>query len=107
MLRDGRIDPRRFVAETYADPIICELANKVHVVIDVNPDPNALSPQRLEVEYADGRVVEIQIPDTLGSPNVPMDSAQLAAKRDLAMLLAGDADMRLFHDPLAYFTVPR
>ena len=107
MLRDGRIDPRRFVAETYACPIICELANKVQVVIDVNPAPNALSPQRLEVEYADGKVVEIQVPDTLGSPNAPMSSAQLAAKRELAMLLAGDTDPRLFHDPLAYFTVPQ
>ena len=106
MLRDGRIDPRRFVDETYADPAICDLARKVEIVVDDNPNPNAMSPQRIEIGYGDGRRLEINVPATLGSPALPMTEAQFTAKRDLAMLLAKETDQRLFDDPLAYFTEP-
>jgi 2-methylcitrate dehydratase PrpD len=102
MLRTGRIDPRRFTAADFADPILKEIAAKITVQVDDNPDPNALSPQRLEI---DGDV--IAIPHTLGSPDAPMDAHQTAQKRDLCEVLAGDIpDRRLFDDPLAYATEP-
>lgn len=102
MLREGRIDPRRFGPETFVDPDVAALAARVSVVVDGNPDPNALSPQRLVV---DGE--EILIPHTLGSPEAPLDAAQAAAKRDLARALAPAAtDARIFDSPLAYFTEP-
>ena len=103
MLIDGVIDPRRFTSETFADPVICDLANRVTVTVDDNSDPNALSPQRIEI---DGE--SILIPHTLGSPDAPMDIHQTKRKRDLCDALAGDIpDRRLFDDPLAYFTEPQ
>jgi 2-methylcitrate dehydratase PrpD len=103
MLRTGRIDPRRFTPEDFADPLLREIADTLTIEIDGNPDPNALSPQRLVI---DGESIEI--PHTLGSPSAPMDTHQAAQKRDLCEVLAGDIpDRRLFDDPLAYFTDPQ
>ncbi len=99
MLTDGRIDPRRFVAATFADPGLLALAANVTIHIDANPDPNALSPQRIVVDGA-----EIDIPATLGSPAARLTEAQRAAKRGLASDLAPLADARIFDDPLGYFT---
>ncbi len=99
MLTEGRIDPRRFVAATFADADLLALAARVTVTVDANPDPNALSPQRLVI---DG--VEIGIPATLGSPSAPLTPAQAAAKLALARDLAPAADARIFDDPLGYFT---
>jgi 2-methylcitrate dehydratase PrpD len=107
MLRTGRIDPRRFDAATFADTDILESAKLLKIEVDDNPDPNALSPQKLEVHYADGRRVMIDIPHTLGSPNAPLDPHQMAQKRDLCEVLAVHVNRRLFDDPLAYFTEPR
>ena len=103
MLIDGVVDPRRFTSDTFADPTIRDLANRVTVTVDDNPDPNALSPQRIEI---DGET--ILIPQTLGSPDAPMDIHQTKRKRDLCDALAGNIpDRRLFDDPFAYFTEPQ
>ena len=102
MLQDGRIDPRRFAALPDVP------ADRLRVIVDGNPDPNALSPQRLAVTFADGRQVERAIPNTLGSPDAPLSPAQAAAKRDLARDLSPPgADPRIFDHPLDYFTDPR
>jgi 2-methylcitrate dehydratase PrpD len=108
MIREGRIDPRRFTTETYADPVIRDIAAKVEVLVDGNNDPNALSPQRLEVIFADGDHDDIAVPKTLGTPEAPMSAQQSAAKANLCRALAAEAaDPRLFDDPLAYCTDPR
>jgi 2-methylcitrate dehydratase PrpD len=104
MLRDGRIDPRRFTAAIFADPVIQELAAMVTVTLDGNPDGNALSPQRLDITYADGPSESIFIPHTLGSPDAAMTPTQTAAKRDLCRVLAGTGDPRIFDDPLDFAT---
>jgi 2-methylcitrate dehydratase PrpD len=103
MLRTGRVDPRRFTPENFADPLLREIAATLTIKVDDNPDPNALSPQRLVIDDE-----SIDIPHTLGSPDAPMDARQAAQKRDLCEVLAGTIpDRRLFDDPLAYFTEPR
>lgn len=107
MLTDRRIDPRRFTPETFADPAIRGLADRLVVSLDGNQDPNALSPQRLVVTLADGRVMESIIPNTLGHPEAAMSRAQTDAKCGLAReLVAGEPDPRLFFDPLSYLTRP-
>ncbi|MGY2736100.1 MmgE/PrpD family protein [Sphingomonas sp. UYP23] len=107
MLRDGRIDPRRFTPETFALPEVAGLANRIRIVADANPDPNALSPQIVDITFADGRRIERHVPHTLGAPDAPLSPAQADAKRDLARVLAlPDLDPRLFDDPLGYFTQP-
>lgn len=106
MHRDGRIDPRRFTPETFTNPLIKSLAAKVAVVRDRNPDGNALSPQRIIIDYADGSQDDLTINATLGSPNAPMTYAQAVAKYDLCRVLASDCDPRIFDNPLAYATEP-
>lgn len=107
MLRTGRVDPRRFDAETFADPLIQELAAMVTVELDDNADGNALGPQRLMIEHGDDSVIDIIIPNTLGSPDAPLSPTQAAQKYELCRVLAGDCDPRLFDDPLSYATDPR
>jgi 2-methylcitrate dehydratase PrpD len=108
MLRTGRIDPRRFTVETFADPLIQELAAMVAVEVDDNPDTNALSPQRMTITYADSGTETIAISHTLGSPDAPMNAHQTAQKRDLCKALAQNIpDRRIFDDPLAYATDPQ
>lgn len=107
MLLDARIDPRRFAPETFAQSQVADLAGRVAIVADGNPDPNALSPQRVAVMLADGRRIERAVPHTLGAPDAPLSAAQATMKRDLARVLASpDIDPRLFDDPLGYFTQP-
>lgn len=103
-LRDGVIDPRAFTPETFAEPTLAALAGRIAIQVDDNPDPNALSPQRMLVHDAEGHL-DLEIPHTLGSSESPLSPAQAEAKRALARDLApADADPRLFDAPLAYFT---
>ncbi len=103
MLRDGAIDPRRFTTEGLADPALLATAAYVRVIIDANPDPNAMSPQRVVVTLTDGTAHDIAVPATLGSPQAPLDPAGQQAKRDLCRALAPAAtDPRLFDAPIDY-----
>jgi 2-methylcitrate dehydratase PrpD len=107
MIRDGRIDPRRFTHETYTDPVIAQLAAKVTIEIDDNQDPNALSPQAVIIRYAHGKEVCIDVPHILGSPNAPLSAAGSQAKRDLCEVLSRVPDPRVFNDPLNWLTDPQ
>jgi 2-methylcitrate dehydratase PrpD len=103
MLRDGRIDPRAFTPESFADPALRRLGGLLTLLPDGSADPNALGPQRLMLHLSDGRVEDIAIPAMLGSPEAPLDAAGAAAKLALARELAAPGtDRRLFDDPLSY-----
>lgn len=107
MLVDGRIDPRRFAAETFRSSAIADMADRVAVAVDGNGNPNALSPQRIILHFADGRREEKALPQTLGSPGSPLSQEQAQAKAGLARELAGSVpDARIFEDPLSYFAEP-
>jgi 2-methylcitrate dehydratase PrpD len=108
MLREGRIDPRRFTSEAFADPDFAEGADLLSVHPNGNDDPNALEPQDVVIRLRDGRRIERRVEHALGSPEAPMSADQALAKQALAKELAGELpDRRLLDDPLAYFTVPR
>ncbi len=97
MLRDGRIDPRAFTPEAFADPALIALGARLTLVDDGNPDPNALAPQLVTVTLAGGTCVELPLPAVLGSPDAPLPPARQAAKQAFALELGGvPAD----HDPL-------
>lgn len=107
MLTDGRIDPRRFTPQVFADPAIGALADKLVLTRDGNEDPNALAPQRIVVTRTDGSTIERIVPNVLGHPQAPMSAAQTQAKRQLAFDLSSHIpDPRVFDDPLSYFVRP-
>jgi 2-methylcitrate dehydratase PrpD len=75
-LARGRVDvPETADAQALRDPAIHREAAKVTLVLDDNPDPNALTPQRFEVRLRDGTVHEITLPEVYGHPDVPLDAA--------------------------------
>jgi len=107
MLIDGRIDPRRFTPDVFADPAIGALAGKLVLTLDGSEDPNALAPQRIVVTSTDGNTIEQLVPNVLGHPQAPMSAAQTNNKRELARELTADIpDQRVFDDPLSYFVRP-
>ena len=56
-LRRGTLGLDDFTAEALGDPKTLALARRLQVVEDDNPDPNALLPQRVEIDLAEGRTV--------------------------------------------------
>jgi aconitate decarboxylase len=56
-LRRGTVSLDDFTAEALGDPQTLALAHRLQVVEDDNPDPNALLPQRVEIDLAQGRTV--------------------------------------------------
>ena len=97
MLTDARIDPRRFTPETFADPGLRALADRLTIITDDNPDLNALAPQRFELTFADGSTRTVHTPATLGSPANPLTPAAHAEKLAFAHGLAASPDRA---DPL-------
>lgn len=104
MLSDGRIDPRRFNEATFGDAKLRGLGDRLRLIVDGNPDPNALSPQRLELRLTNGRCFATEIPRTLGHPAKPLSPAQQDAKLALCAELAAEpvADSRLSQQPERY-----
>lgn len=104
MATDGLIDPRRFTSATFDDPAIQDLAARVSINQDTNPDSNALFPQRIRATLKGNKIIQRLVPATLGSPQSPLSATQAAAKLKLIRALAPAAEPRLFDDPLGYFT---
>ncbi len=83
MLAEGRIDPRRFVAQSFADMRLRRIGARVSARVDDNPDPNALSPQRVVVNGT-----AHDVPATPGSPAAPLSAARHEAKLAFALSLS-------------------
>ncbi|WP_109807310.1 MmgE/PrpD family protein [Sphingosinithalassobacter portus] len=107
MLRDGRIDPRMMVPETFGDPALLETAARLRVDTDDMLGPNALSPQVLTVTLRGGEERRIMIAHAPGSPEQAMSSAMDDAKIALVRELAppGTCDA-ILADPIAHFCTP-
>lgn len=101
MLTDGRIDPRRFTAETFADPALARLASRITLSVDANSDLNALTPQTI----ANG-TDPITLDSIAGSPSRPLTTAQAANRDALLAELAGPRGDALLTDPLAFALEP-
>jgi 2-methylcitrate dehydratase PrpD len=89
MIRDGRIDPRLFTSDHMASAQAEADAAKVRCTLDGNPDPNALSPQTIEIALNDGQVITQFVDIPYGSPGRPMDRADQIAKADFCFETAG------------------
>ena len=80
MLLDRGIDPRHFTQAFFAQPEVAALAPLITCSVDDNPDPNAMSPQTIEVTLRDGLSHSVLVEHPLGSPGRRLDDAQRAAK---------------------------
>jgi 2-methylcitrate dehydratase PrpD len=79
-LRRGNVELGDFTAAALADPDTLMLARRLSVVEDGNPDPNALLPQRVEVDLAEGRTVAVPVSSVLGSPERALSPEAAQAK---------------------------
>jgi 2-methylcitrate dehydratase PrpD len=79
-LRRGNVGLGDFTAVALTDPDTLRLARRLTVVDDGNPDPNALLPQRVEIDLAEGRTVAAAITSVLGSPERPLSPEAARAK---------------------------
>jgi aconitate decarboxylase len=71
-LRRGTVHLEDFTPTALADPGTLALARRLMIIEDSNPDPNALSPQRVEIDLAEGRTVACGVTQVLGSPERPL-----------------------------------
>jgi 2-methylcitrate dehydratase PrpD len=61
-----------FTEEARRDPVTLSLAERIDIDVDNNPDPNALSPIELEIEYHNGARMCSRIDIVYGHPAKPM-----------------------------------
>jgi aconitate decarboxylase len=78
--RRGTVGLADFSPQALADPETLALARRLSVIADNNPDPNALTPQRVELDLADGRTLTCDVADVLGSPARPLSPETARAK---------------------------
>ena len=71
----GRVGPEDFRPDVLRDPDTLALARRVDVVVDGNPDPNALVPVEVEAAFRDGRGGCERIEVMYGHPARPMTRA--------------------------------
>lgn len=79
-LSEGGVGLGGFTAERIRDPLLAALATRIEVVIDANPDRNALMPQTVRVALKSGRIVEETVSHAIGSPRNPLDREHHLAK---------------------------
>ena len=72
MLQKNFIDIDDFTIEAIRNKSSLELARKISIEIDGNPDPNALSPVEVEIKMEDGEKFFKRIDTVYGNPNKPL-----------------------------------
>ena len=76
----GSVGLGDFTADALADKDTLALADRLAVITDSNPDPNALHPIRVQLDLADGRTVDCDVADIIGSPARPLSPEAARAK---------------------------
>jgi 2-methylcitrate dehydratase PrpD len=95
-LSHGTVGLGDFSPAALADPAILGLARRLSVIADSNPDPNALTPIRVELDLADGRTVACDVAEVLGSP-----ARQLSQEAAFAKFAACGAPRALWDTVMA------
>lgn len=96
-LIDGTISLYSYSEDRLRNPQIIEAAQRVNVVADSNPNPNAFDPQTIVVRLKSNLQYSITLPASLGSPSTPMSKSQLAEKFARNLEAAGKSEV---HDQL-------
>jgi aconitate decarboxylase len=79
-LRRGTVGLGDFSAVALADPERLALADRLAVIADSNPDPNALHPIRVELDLANGRIIACDVTKVIGNPARPLSPEATRAK---------------------------
>lgn len=80
LLLDGGLTASSYRAERMTSEKVLSHGARVNIEQNDNPDPNAMSPQRLVLELKDGKRFDERIPYTLGSPDRPLTREQYLHK---------------------------
>jgi len=76
----SRVDVPDFRGDALTAADVHEMAKRVLVVPNGNPDENAIVPQALEIELTDGRRFALPLPSVIGQPAAPLSREQHLAK---------------------------
>jgi 2-methylcitrate dehydratase PrpD len=79
-LRQGTVGLSDFMLEALGDPETLALARRLSVIVNGNPDPNAMHPVRVELDLADRSTIACDITEVLGSPSRPLSPDAARAK---------------------------
>ncbi|MGH6899327.1 MAG: MmgE/PrpD family protein [Geminicoccaceae bacterium] len=79
-LQGGGVGLDDFKPEALADPVRLDVARRIGVSADANPDSNALTPVSVAVRLRDGRAHEALVREVYGSPAKPMGREAHLAK---------------------------
>ena len=77
---DGTCEPEAFAPARLKDPRVHALAARVKVLLDDNPDVNALWPQHFVIELRDGRRWERRLATPIGHPENPLSRERCLTK---------------------------
>jgi 2-methylcitrate dehydratase PrpD len=85
----GRVELADFTPESLSDPTLMNLAGRIRVEADDNPDPAAFTPATLTVVTTDRRVLSHTVTAQLGSPAQPLSREQHLAKQQACLEFVG------------------
>ncbi len=77
---DGKVDLRSYQKPAITDSRITNISNITKVVDDPSINPTAIEPARVKLTLKDGKVVELKRDTIKGSPQDPMNDAEMRAK---------------------------
>jgi 2-methylcitrate dehydratase PrpD len=89
VLRKGTIGLGDFTRKSFDDPAIANLAQKITVDADDNPDPAAFVPATATAHFTDGRARSVQVAAQFGSPAWPLSEAEHRAKAQSCLDFGG------------------
>lgn len=95
-LRRGSVGLDDFSPAALSDPATLAVASRLHALDDGNSDPNALLPQRVELDLADGRRVACNVTAVLGSPLRPLSNEMQRGKFAACCAAFSDAGAALW-----------
>ncbi|MBB6253083.1 MmgE/PrpD family protein [Nitrospirillum iridis] len=98
VLTRGTIDLADFTPERLRDPTIAQLAARISVESDGNPDPAAFVPARAAALLADGQVLSKDVTVQFGAPEWPLTRDEHMEKARRCLAFAG---MESTHQRLA------
>ena len=79
-LRRGTVGLGDFTGAALTDPATLDLAARLEVIADANPDPNAMHPVRAELDLTDGKTHGCDVAEIIGSPARPLSPEAAHAK---------------------------